>query len=502
MVKIDGEHLTTRQVLDVSRHLENVEIDLNSLAKVKENRKKLESLLSRGDRIYGVNTGFGELVNVNIGIEKAIDLQKNLIRSHSSGVQDFFDDEIVRGAMLIRANTLLKGYSGVRHETVELLVSMLNHNVVPIVPSRGSVGASGDLAPLAHIALAMMGEWKVKYRGNILNSKEVFDELGLLPFSPREKEGVALINGTSFMAAIASIAVEDSINLFENSIISSSMSLEALSGTDDAFKEEILSLRPHEGQIKVGKEITRMINGSEIIEKSRKEKVQDAYSLRCIPQVLGPVYETIKFVKGIVEKEINSVTDNPIILDRAYSGGNFHGEYLAFAMDFLGIAMSELADIAERRIFRMLDVKLSGLPPFLSRTPGVSSGMMIPQYTAASLVSENKVLAHPASVDSIPTSANQEDHVSMGMISSIKGRKIIENSIYVTAIEYLVAAQALEFRKYRLGEGTDMAYRKIREIVPPLDVDRPLNPDIEKIALLVKKGEIVETVKKKIKFDL
>ncbi|MEM1653991.1 MAG: histidine ammonia-lyase [Thermoplasmata archaeon] len=502
MVKIDGNNLTTKDVLNVSRYFERVEIDEQSLMRVIENRKNLENLIAKGDKIYGVNTGFGDLININIGIEKARELQNNLVRSHSSGVMDYFQDEIVRGAMLIRANTLLKGFSGVRPEVIKLLVSMINLNILPLVPSRGSVGASGDLAPLAHVALAMIGEWKVKYKGEIKESKTVFNELNIPPLSLMEKEGVAIINGTSFMASISSLAVEDSLNILENSIISSSMSIEALSGTDDAFRNELLSLRPHEGQIKVGKGLMQLLNGSEIIKESKKNKIQDAYSIRCIPQVLGPVYETIKFVKGIVEREINSVTDNPVVLDRAYSGGNFHGEYIAMSMDFLGIAISEIANIAERRIARMVDSKLSGLPPFLTMSPGISSGMMIPQYTAASLVSENKVLSHPASVDSIPTSANQEDHVSMGMISSIKARQIIENTTYVVAIEFLVASQALEFKKYSMGKGTEIAYKKIREHIAPLKEDRPLNPDIENLVTLIKNHEIVNAVKEKLNFDL
>ncbi|MGB9814815.1 MAG: histidine ammonia-lyase [Thermoplasmata archaeon] len=496
MVKIDGKNLTIEDVVNVSRYGEKVEIDENSLNNVLENRKRLEELLSSGQRIYGVNTGFGDLLNVTIESEKARDLQRNLVRSHSSGAMEYFDDEVVRGAMLIRANTLLKGYSGVRPGVIKILVSMLNAGITPLVPSRGSVGASGDLAPLAHVALSMIGEWRVRYRGEVVDSKEALDLEGIGRLDLAEKEGVALINGTSFMASIASMAIFDSMNILKNSIIASSLSLEALSGTDDAFREEILNLRPHQGQVKVGKYLMRIIDGSEIIEKSRGKRVQDAYSLRCIPQVLGPVYDTIMFVRGIVEKEINSVTDNPVVLDRSYSGGNFHGEYLAFAMDFLGIAISEIASISERRIARMIDSKLSGLPPFLTPSSGLNSGMMIPQYTAAALVSENKVLSHPASVDSIPTSANQEDHVSMGMVSAIKARRIIDNTAYVVSIEFLVSAQALEFRNFRPGKGTYEAYSIIRESVPPLLEDRPLNPDIEEIARLVKEGEIVRRVEK------
>ncbi|MDP8011374.1 MAG: histidine ammonia-lyase [Thermoplasmata archaeon] len=496
MVKIDGKNLTIDDVVNVARYNEKVEASEEQMKKVYENRKKLEDLLNSGNIIYGVNTGFGDLLNVKINKNEVAELQRNLIRSHSSGTGDPFPDEVVRAAMLIRANALINGYSGVRPIVIEYLINMLNKNIVPVVPSRGSVGASGDLAPLAHMVLAMMGEGEINIDGKIYNAREALKRSGLDPLELVEKEGVALINGTSFMAGIASLNVHDSINLLRNAVVSFSLSLEALNGTDDAYRKEILELRPQNGQILMGQEIMKMIEGSEIIEKARKTKVQDAYSLRCTPQVLGPAYDTIEFVKNIVEKEINSVTDNPIVIDRSYSGGNFHGEYLAFAMDFLSIAISEIANISERRIARLVDSKLSGLPPFLSKNPGLNSGMMIPQYTAASLVSENKVLAHPASVDSIPTSANQEDHVSMGMAASIKASQIIHNVKSVIAIEYLVASQALEFRKYKMGKGTEIAYRKIREYVTPLENDRPFYRDINSIKKLMEKNEIIVSLEK------
>jgi len=494
MVNIDGSNLTIEDVVNVSRFYETVKISEEQLSKVMKNRKKLEDLIDSGIIMYGVNTGFGDLLNVKIERKSAVELQRNLIRSHSSGTGDPFQDEIVRAAMLIRANALTKGYSGVRKEIIEFLIDMLNKNLTPVVPSRGSVGASGDLAPLAHMVLAMMGEGEIKYNGKIMKAKEALELAGMNPILPLEKEGVALINGTSFMAAIASLAVYDSINILKNAIISFSLSLEALNGTDDAYRNEILSLRPQPGQILIGNEIMKLIEGSEIIERSRSVKVQDAYSLRCTPQVYGPVYDTLTFVKGIVEREINSVTDNPIVIDRSYSGGNFHGEYMAFSMDFLGIAMSEIANISERRIARLVDSKLSGLPPFLTRDPGLNSGMMIAQYTAASLVSENKVLAHPASVDSIPTSANQEDHVSMGMASCIKAMQILKNVKAVIAIEYLTSAQGLEFKKYSMGKGTSIVYEKIREKVKPLEKDRPLYKDINEIISMIEKNEIINAL--------
>ncbi len=494
MVKIDGKSLTIEDVVNVARFLDSVEATEKQIKKVEENRKMLEYLLNSGSIIYGVNTGFGDLLNVSINSDMAIELQKNLIRSHSSGTGEPFSDEVVRAAMLIRANALLKGYSGVRPIVIEYLLEMLNKNLIPVVPSRGSVGASGDLAPLAHVVLAMMGEGEIKYNKKVVKAIDALNIAGMKPFSPAEKEGVALINGTSFMAGISSLIVHDSFDLLKNALVSFSLSLEALNGTDDAYRSEILELRPQPGQIKIGKEIMKLLENSEIVKKARETKVQDAYSLRCTPQVLGPVYDTLSFIKEIVEREINSVTDNPIVVDRSYSGGNFHGEYMAFSMDFLGIVMSEVANIAERRIARLVDSKLSGLPPFLSKNPGLNSGMMILQYTAASLVSENKVLAHPASVDSIPTSANQEDHVSMGMASCIKARQIIENVKSVIAIEYIVSSQALEFKKYRMGKGTEIAYKKIRENVQPLENDRPLYMDINTIKSMIDKNEIINAL--------
>ncbi|MGC9166951.1 MAG: histidine ammonia-lyase [Thermoplasmata archaeon] len=489
MIVIDGNSLKIDDVINVARNNERVMISEKQKDIIIENRRKLEKLIENGITIYGVNTGFGDLVNLKISKEKIMELQKNLIRSHSSGVGEYFEREIVRGAMLIRANTLAKGYSGVKYETIEKILEFLNKDITPAVPSKGSVGASGDLAPLAHTVLSMMGEGKIFYNGKLYDS---IKEIDVEPLTLSEKEGVALINGTSFISSISSIVLYDSINLLKNAIVAFSLTLEALNATDEAYLEKILSLRPHIGQITIGKNVMKMIKGSEIIENARKIKVQDAYSLRCTPQVLGPVYETINFSKSIVEKEINSVTDNPIIIEKSYSGGNFHGEYIAFAMDFMGIALSEMANISERRIARMIDSKLSGLPPFLTKDPGINSGFMIPQYTAAALVSENKVLSHPSSVDSIPTSANQEDHVSMGMFSSFKALQILKNTRYVIAIELLTAAQALEFRKYEMSENNRIVYNFIRKYVKPLENDRPLNPDIEKLNDLIKNNEIIK----------
>jgi histidine ammonia-lyase len=342
----------------------------------------------------------------------------------------------------------------------------------------------------------MIGKGKAYYQDKLLDSKDALKLVDLEPLELSYKEGVALINGTSTMCGIAALAVSDSISLLKNSLIASSLTIEALKGNDDAFDLKLLSLRPHRGQIMTGAIIKSMVEDSEIIKEEKKVKIQDAYSLRCIPQVAGAVYDTIEFVKNIVKTELNSVTDNPIILDRAYSGGNFHGEYIGFVMDYLGIAMSELANIAERRVARMVDHKLSNLPPFLIENSGLNSGMMMLQYTAAALVSENKVLAHPATVDSIPTSANQEDHVSMGTIAARKAREIINNVKNVIAIEYLVAAQALEFRKHKMAKNTELIYNIIRTKVKPLTEDREMGNDLQNIIKMIDE----KTFNKNLKF--
>ncbi|MGC8496484.1 MAG: histidine ammonia-lyase [Thermoplasmata archaeon] len=485
MIIIDGENLKIEDVVAVARNYEKIELSEKSIKNVRENRSNLEKLIASGAIVYGVNTGYGDLVNTRISHDDMKKLQKNLIMSHSVGVGKYFDLDIVRATMLIRLNTLLKAKSGVRPEVLILLKELLNKNVVPAIPEKGSVGSSGDLAPLAHMTLVMIGKGKAFYHDKLLEGNEALKLASILPIELSYKEGVALINGTSVMSGVAALNIHDSINLLKNSLIASSLTLEALNGNDDAFDPKILSLRPHEGQVKTGAIVKSMVEESKIIEEAKKFKIQDAYSLRCIPQVAGAVYDTIVFAKNIVETELNSVTDNPIILERAYSGGNFHGEYIGFAMDYLGIAMAELANIAERRIARMVDHKLSDLPAFLIENSGLNSGMMMIQYTAAALVSENKVLAHPATVDSIPTSANQEDHVSMGTIAARKGRDIINNVKHVIAIEYLVASQALEYRKHEMAKNTEIAYKLIRKGVNPLTEDREMGEDVRYIIKMI-----------------
>jgi len=445
MVRIDGESLRIEDVVSVARDMERVEIDDSSLERVLKSREVVEEILKSGRVVYGINTGLGELVKVKIASDKRLELQRNLVRSHSSGVGPLIPEEVVRGAMLIRANSLVKGYSGVRPEVIESLVNFLNHGITPVVPKYGSVGASGDLAPLAHIALALMGEGKVIYRGEVVDAQFALESEGLEKLEVREREGLALLNGTAMMASYASLAVHDSYALFNHALLSAAMSFEALRGTDAALDERIMLVRNQPGQIRVARALRNLLEGSEIIQRVRGEKVQDAYTLRCIPQVYGAVLDTLEFVRSVVEREINAATDNPLIFEEPISGGNFHGEPLALALDYLGIALTDLGNMVERRIARLVDSKLSGLPDFLVEEGGLNSGLMIPQYTAAALCNRNKILAHPASVDSVPTSANQEDHVSMGMNSVQKAREIVENVGYIVAIEFLTANQALHF---------------------------------------------------------
>ena len=500
MIVIDGNGLNIDKVMRVARFYEKVQVSDEAKEKIEKSRKVVEDIVNSDKIAYGIKTGFGELQNVIIPREDAKKLQKNLVLSHSSGVGEPFDTEIVRAAMLIRANALSKGYSGVRYEIVKTLVDMLNKGVHPIVPEKGSVGASGDLAPLAHIALVMIGGGYAEYDGKILEGKEAMKRAGIETVELDAKEGLALLNGTTMMNAIASIVVYDSINIIKHAHISAAMSIEALRGSDRPFDERIHMLRPHRGQVLSAKNIRMLLENSEIIEKNRDRQVQDAYTLRCAPQVLGAVIDTMNYVKEIVEREMNSVTDNPLIFPEgdSISGGNFHGEPLAFAMDFLKIALTDMGNLSERRTFRLLDSKLSGLPPFLAKNSGLNSGYMIAQYASAALCSENKVLSHPSSVDTIPTSANQEDHVSMGMTASLHAKKVLENVERIVAIEILCAAQALEFLDEKAGKGTEIAKEIIRKYVKSMDEDRPPHRDIHKIIEIIKTREILEEIEKKI----
>ena len=498
-IYVDGENLTINDVVSVSRNHAHVVLSEKGRKKICESRKNLEEIVSGSKIVYGINTGFGELCNVKIPQNKIEELQKNLLRSHAVGVGEPLSEEIVRGVLLIRANALTKGFSGVRIEVVETLIEMLNKNLLPVIPEKGSVGASGDLAPLAHMALTLIGEGEVFYNGKRMKSINALKKSGIKPINLKSKEGLALINGTTVMTAILALAVHDAENLLKNSEIAGCMSIETLKGTDKSFDKKIMDVRKHKGQSDVAYNLKLLLKNSEIIKSHRNcPKIQDAYTIRCMPQVIGASKDAVDYVKKIVETEINSATDNPLIFkNESISSGNFHGQPVALASDFLGIAMSEIGDFSERRTARMLDSKLSNLPSFLTKKSGLNSGFMTAQYTAAALVSENKVLAHPASVDSIPTSANQEDHVSMGTIAARKAKEIIRNVEYVVAIETICAAQGIEFHKpLKPGIGVQQAYKTIRKYVKKLDNDRIMYPEIEKITGLIRKGEIIKNVEK------
>lgn len=478
-------HLTADVVWEVAYH-PGVRVVLSKKAKRKivESRKVVERIVKRREVVYGVTTGFGSFKNKFIEKEHVKELQRNLIRSHSSGVGELLSPEMTRAAMLVRANSLAQGFSGVRQRFLEFLLTLINKNIIPIVPSQGSVGSSGDLAPLSHIGLAMMGEGEVWYKGKRVKTAEVFKKEKLAPPGFLEKEGLAFNNGTSVMTGIAALALRKAEKLVEIADMGTALTLEAVCGITNAFNPRVHAVRPHPGQAVTAKNIRKYVTGSKLVN-SMKERVQDSYSLRCAPQVHGAIRDAVAYVKSVVECELNSVTDNPLIFtkpDHAISGGNFHGEPIAIAMDTLGIALAELADISERRTAKLIDPSTNaGLPIFLidGEKAGLHSGLMIPQYVAASLVSENKVLAHPASVDSIPTSVNQEDHVSMGTIAARKAWKIIENTENVLAIEYLNAAQAIAFRgPSKLGERTASVYKTVRKYVKPLREDRVLAKDI------------------------
>ncbi|MCD6363926.1 MAG: histidine ammonia-lyase [Synergistetes bacterium] len=497
-ILVDGESLRLEDLVRVAKYGWKVKLTNDVKEKVERSRGVIEQAIELRKVIYGITTGFGDLARILIPPEKVRELQRNLIRSHSCGVGDPFPPEIVRGAMLLRLNTLAKGFSGVRYEILEFLAEMINRDICPVVPTKGSVGASGDLAPLAHIALTMMGEGEVFYKGKRIPASLALKEELLPPIVFEAKEGIALINGTPVMAAVGALALNEAFRLFKLADLALSLSLEALEGVPDAFDPRIHKLRPHPGQMACASNVLKLIQESEIIYGTQRERVQDAYSLRCSPQVHGASRDVASFVRSVLEREFNSVTDNPIVFPESgdvISGGNFHGEPLALSMDFLSIALSEVANISERRVARLVDGHLSGLPDFLVFSKGVNSGFMIAQYVAAALASENKVLSHPASVDSIPTSANQEDHVSMGMNSALKLLKVVDNLYKVLSIEILASCQGIDFRKpLKPGKGTRVAHSLVREIIPFLIEDVPLYLEIAKAEELLRGEEFLREV--------
>ncbi|MCG8403455.1 MAG: histidine ammonia-lyase [Firmicutes bacterium] len=497
IISIDGESLTLEHVVAVARQNARVRLHVTGKAKLVKSRGVVEKILAGHQVVYGVNTGFGKFSDVSVSLEDGNALQKNIIMSHACGIGEPLPREAVRAMMLLRANSLTKGYSGVRLEVVQLLLDMLNNGIHPVVPCKGSVGASGDLIPLAHIALAMMGLGEAEYHGRVAPPAEAFKQAKLCPVSLSAKEGLALINGTQYMGALGCLAVYDALELLKASAISAAMTFEALEGIPSAYDQRIHDVRPHGGQRSCALAMRRLLEGSDLMTRTRHKRVQDAYTLRCIPQVHGASQDSINYVQGVLETEINSATDNPLIFadtGDVISGGNFHGQPLALALDFLAMAVAELGSIAERRIERLVNPALSGLPPFLTRCGGLNSGMMILQYAAAALASENKVMAHPASVDSIPTSGNQEDHVSMGSIAARKAGTVIENVAWVIAGELLAASQALDFVTHSVGKGARVAHRLVRETVPHWNEDRVLYRDLHRVHRLLLSGSVTRKV--------
>ncbi|MGH8873616.1 MAG: histidine ammonia-lyase [Acidimicrobiia bacterium] len=493
-VIVDGGPLTPGQVVEVAQRRARAVPGPGLAERMEPARAVVDAAVESGEVVYGITTGFGALASTRIGREAAEALQYNLIRSHASGVGEPLPDELVRAILLLRARTLAQGHSGVRPVIVERLLEMLDRDILPVIPSQGSVGASGDLAPFAHLAMPVIGEGKVRIEGRIMTTSET----DLAPIVLQAKEGLSLLNGTEGMTAMGVLALHQARRLLIAADVACAMTIEAMMGSARPFRDDIHRLRPHPGQVASARRIAALIEGSAIGASHQDDfdhAVQDAYSLRCAPQVHGAVSDTLDHMEDVLSREMGSVVDNPIVFPETgevVSGGNFHGQPLAFVLDFATIAVSELGSISERRTDRLLDPARSrGLPAFLAADPGVQSGYMISQYVQAALVAENKVLSHPASVDTIPTSGNQEDHVSMGWGAGRKLAQVLVNARKVVAIEALCAAQGIEYRWPLLpGPGTGAAVELIRSHVPPLDQDRSLTAEIEAVADLIADGSL------------
>lgn len=487
-MQIDGKNLNLNKVLKISKYFEAGELSKETYDRISRSAEFVDKIVKEKKVVYGINTGFGKLCDRVIPVEKVSELQENLLLSHACGTGEPLSEVEVRASILVRANSLAQGYSGVRREIIIKLLELLNKRIYPYAPIYGSLGASGDLVPLAHIALILLGKGSVIEKGKIKESMPVLREKNFIPLKRlNAKEGLALINGTAVEAGISSILTLDAQYLLKTATKAAALSMEALAAKDEPFNPKIHNIRNIEEQKIVSEDILKEINGSKLINSV--QKVQDAYSIRCIPQVYGSILMNLSYIEKIINGEINSVTDNPVVFSEdgmILSGGNFHAEPLAFAMDLFSIILADLGNIIERRINRMLNPALSGLPPFLTDKFGLHSGLMILQYTAVSLVAENKILAQPASVDSIPVSADQEDHVSMGMNSVIKARKVVSNLRKIIAIELIIASQAVDFRGSKLlGKGTKVTYTRIRENIQFAPIDRAFSQDIDKIESLL-----------------
>ena len=496
MLELDGQRLSLDQVAAIAKGDERVGLSASSRQRVEDAHRVVEDIVSAGRTVYCVNTGFGKLSDVHIEPSQLSQLQINLVRSHSCGLGPPLSEQETRAMMLLRANVLALGYSGCRPALIDTLLAMLERGVTPVIPEKGSVGASGDLAPLAHLALAMIGEGEAVYRGETSIGAEAFRRAGIEPLQLEVKEGLALLNGTQAMAAVGGLALHRAQRLARLADVAGAMVLEALRGTPVAFDERIHRSRPHPGQIEVAAHLRDLLRDSEI-RKSHLEndpRVQDAYSLRCMPQVHGAVRGALAHAREIVETEIGSATDNPLVFSQTgevLSGGNFHGAPLALAFDYAAMAVTDLMSISERRIDRLVNPDANeGLPPFLTSQPGMSSGFMMMQVTAVALLNEAKVLAHPASIDNVPTDGGKEDHVSMGMTAATKLRSIVELAEHVTAIELISAAEGLEYRTpLRPGRGVKGAHDIIRAHVAKLTSDRSLAPDIKNIVQAMRTGD-------------
>ncbi len=503
MITLNGEDLTIEEVIRVVRKGEEVQLAAGAEKNIKKARKMVERLVEEGKAVYGINTGFGRFSDRKICVNKILELQENLIKSHAAGTGEPLAREVVRAMMLLRVNALAHGNSGVRLKTLKLLLQLINKNITPWIPEQGSVGASGDLIPLAHMALVMLGRGKAYVDGDLIAGAQALKKRGLQSIKLRSKEGLALINGTQMMAAYGVLAVYDSYNLACHADLSLSMALEAMQGILSAFDRDIHKLRPHPGQKKVAANVRRITEGSKLALYEREDRIQDAYSLRCAPQVHGASRDAINHVRDIIEREINSVTDNPLLFpaeDKVLSGGNFHGQPLALGLDYLGMAVSELGSISERRVARLVDASLNnGLPMFLTEKGGLNSGYMIAQYNAASLVAENKVLANPGSTDSIPTSANKEDHVSMGSISARKVRQIIKNCEQILAIELITTCQGIDLRSDQpqqdLGKYSRKVFKLLRDDVSYLNKDRILYPELNRVRKRIHNKKVLNMLK-------
>ena len=500
-VVLDGESLTIQDLIMITRFGKSVKISEEGRKKIQEARRIIDEKLEKNEIIYGVSTGFGKLANTIISPSEREILQKNIIQSHSIGFGPNLPDEIVQGAMVIELNSFCRGASGIRIEIAEMLELLINNKIIPLVPSIGSLGASGDLSPLAYIARIFIGDGKAKFKGEILDSSEILSRLKTSPIELKAKEGISLINGTHVLSSFSAHAVFDALNVLRNSVIAVGLTLEAFEGNIDAFSPFIMNLRPHEGQMRFAKAICKVLHGGKL-RKKKPKRIQDPYSMRCSPQVHGAVIDVVEHCKKVVEIEINSTTDNPLINvedSKVASGGNFHGEPIALAMDYMSIAMTDLGNISERRVNLLLDTSISELPAFLTQKPGLNSGLMMIQYVDAALAAENKILATPASIDNATVSANQEDHVSMGLIASKKAYQLVKNVAKMIGIEIYTACQGIEFLENEdLSIVLESIYRFIRNKIPPLKEDKQFDEEVYWITDRIEDRSFVELVHKEV----